>query len=321
MSQVRFSTADFDPRLHAVREDAVEAPLASRFPGREALGGREAEVISGSCPLHRSPRADAPLDSELCFGERVTVFEESGGWAWVKNQRDSYVGYCPSDMLSTLLGSPTDRVSVLRTYLYSHPDIKSPVVDVLHLNSQLCVVGREGDFSELHRRRGWVYAPHLSPLGAHPKDPLRVAMCFYGLPYRWGGKSSVGLDCSALIQLSLQTCGFECPRDSDQQEGVVGRPVGVDQVISGDIVYWPGHVGIALNERDILHATAHSMSVCIEPIGDVTLRVLAEQAEEPEESRRTITAVRRLPSPAAGGFSDEEYYSAARLLTLGPVDF
>ena len=70
-----------------------------------------------------------------------------------------------------------------------------------------------------------VPALHLAPIDRNEKDFVAVAERFVGVPYLWGGKTALGLDCSGLVQIALTACGVPCPRDSDMQEAALGTPV------------------------------------------------------------------------------------------------
>jgi cell wall-associated NlpC family hydrolase len=135
-----------------------------------------------------------------------------------------------------------------------------------------------------------VPARHLAPLDARAPDMVAVAEQFLGVPYLWGGKTSFGLDCSALVQVALTACGVPCPRDSDMQERALGVPLPLASdlvdVRRGDLVFWKGHVAIMRDRTTLLHANAFHMAVAIEPIKDAIVRIRAAGCE--------VTSVRRV---------------------------
>jgi cell wall-associated NlpC family hydrolase len=102
-------------------------------------------------------------------------------------------------------------------------------------------------------------------------DFAAVAQRFVGAPYVWGGKTASGIDCSGLVQVALQAAGVEAPRDTDMQEAALGKIV--NDVQRGDLVFWKGHVGVMLDETQILHANAHHMAVAIEKLADAIARI------------------------------------------------
>jgi cell wall-associated NlpC family hydrolase len=132
-----------------------------------------------------------------------------------------------------------------------------------------------------------VPARHLALLGANEPDFVAVAERFLDVPYLWGGKTSLGLDCSGLVQVSLAACGIASPRDSAVQEQALGKPLAsVGDVRRGDLVFWKGHVAIVRDEASLIHANAFHMTVAIEPIGEAITRIRAAGGE--------VASVRRL---------------------------
>jgi len=122
-----------------------------------------------------------------------------------------------------------------------------------------------------------VVASHVAPLDAPPEpDYVAVAERFLNVPYLWGGRTSLGLDCSALVQLSLMVAGADAPRDTDMQRDGLGSPVGGGIAASlrrGDLVFWPGHVAIVTSPDTIVHASGHHMTVVTEPLADAIARI------------------------------------------------
>ncbi|MCR9175323.1 MAG: C40 family peptidase [Alphaproteobacteria bacterium] len=297
-----------DPRLHVYRPDLADLALEGQVMADRFVAGTPAKVNVGRLSLREAPDLKARQGSELLFGEEVTVFEHDRGWAWLKNGTDGYVGYARAAALGRADRPATHMVRALRSYLFPEPDLKTIPRDVLHLTSRVTVVGREGDWMRLAatveaESGGWVWAAHLTKLGGHARDPIATARRFMGAPYAWGGRSTEGLDCSALVQLSLARCGLACPRDSDMQEAAIGDVLegGADAAQPGDLLFWPGHVAFVVGGGRILHANGHHMAVAeerlsefrartLEKIGDVrTVRrpvLLAGTADSPKKRRR-----------------------------------
>ncbi|MGH6682377.1 MAG: C40 family peptidase, partial [Pseudolabrys sp.] len=119
----------------------------------------------------------------------------------------------------------------------------------------------------------------LSPIKAQQKDYVAVAEEFLNAPYLWGGKTSLGIDCSGLVQVALRAAGRACPRDSDMQELALGKLSSLGELRRGDLVFWKGHVAIAHDGENLLHANAHHMAVAIEPISEAIARIKAAGSE------------------------------------------
>lgn len=274
-------TQMLDPRLHAYRDDLADAALQGRIEARRWSEGRRAQVAAGVVGLHRRPDPAAPLDSQLLSGEAVRVFETRAGWSWVQNEADGYVGYCRSAALSADLHAPTHRVAPLSTPLFPEPSIKAPVAERLSFWGMVSAVGESGRFVE-RAEGGWVFAGHLVPLERTEPDWLSTAHRFLGLPYIWGGRSGLGVDCSGLVQLSLSAAGRPVPRDSDQQAAsdALGRALPLDTTPRrGDLLFWKGHVGIALGDGQALSATAFPLMTVIEPLAALHARACQDSPE------------------------------------------
>jgi len=278
-----------DPRRHPYRADLAAEHLRGRIEAERYVPGEPRQVAAPALPLRRAPRFDATLDTEALHGETVTVYEEREGWAWVQLHHDAYVGYMPSEGLAPVVTAPSHRVAVLRTYVFPEPDSKVPPLAMLSLNARLPVAEPAGRFLRLENG-GFVYARHAAPVEQHAEDFVAVAEAFVGTPYLWGGRTSVGLDCSGLVQLAAAAAGHAVPRDADMQAVEAGHAVDWTEgtpLMRGDLVFWEGHVGIMTSPEDFLHANAHHMAVEIEPFREAKERIKAAGFE--------ITGVRRLP--------------------------
>jgi len=275
-----------DPRRHAYRGDLASEALRGQVDAPRYIQGELRQVTAPVLPLRREPRFDSTLDTEALLGETVTVYDESEGWAWVQIARDSYVGYMPSEGLGSRIVPPTHRIAALRTYIFPQPDSKSPPLALLSLNALISASGMYGKFLAL-ASGGFVYAPHVVPVGETAADFVAVAEAFLGTPYLWGGRTSVGLDCSGLVQLAAEAVGIVVPRDADMQAAEIGERVESTRLRRGDLVFWEGHVGIMTSGKDFLHANAHHMAVELEPFDQAKDRIKAAGYD--------MLCVRRLP--------------------------
>jgi cell wall-associated NlpC family hydrolase len=276
----------FHPRLTPARPDLAARSLQGKVAAERFVDGEPREVIEPQVPLRRAPSPDAPLDTEALMGERVTVYETGGeGWAWGQLDADGYVGFLPANSLGVPGAPATHRVSALRTLVFPAPSFKLPPLGALPLGARVAVVRQEGRFA-VTASGGYLPAQHLAPVESREPDFVAVAERFLGTPYLWGGKTSLGLDCSGLVQVALTACGIRCPRDTDMQVAALGTAVAGDRRQRGDLIFWKGHVAIARDEKTVVHANAFHMAVAIEPIDEAIARIRASDGE--------VTSVRRV---------------------------
>jgi cell wall-associated NlpC family hydrolase len=281
-----------DPRLHAFRPDLAAAELEGKVAASRFAEGALHHVVAPLAPMRRHPAADAPLDTEALMGEEARIFDAEEGWAWGQLARDGYVGYLPMEALDAGPARATHRVGALRTFLYPGPSIKLPPVAALSYGAFLRVEAERDGFAAM--RGGFVHAGHLTSIDGRAMDFVAEAERFLGAPYLWGGRSSLGLDCSALVSLALAAAGVAAPRDSDMQEAALGaaHPAGTDRagLERGDLVFWRGHVGIMQDATRLLHANGFFMEVTSEPLAAAQARIL-------DRGGGPVTSVRRLALP------------------------
>ncbi|SDN32440.1 NlpC/P60 family protein [Methylobacterium phyllostachyos] len=280
-------TETLDPRLTPARADIADERLRGRVEATRFVAGSPRRVTAASAPLRREPSPVAGLDTEALLGDAVTLYDTADGFAFVQLARDGYVGYLPADSLGPAGPEPTHRVTALRTFLYPEPDLKRPVLAHLSLGARLVVTGESGAYLETHG--GYVFARHCAPVAEHAPDYAATAMRLVGTPYLWGGRTTLGLDCSGLAQLCLDMAGLPCPRDADMQERALGTalPLDVAGLRRGDFVFWRGHMGLMLDAETLIHANGHHMAVAVEPLAEAVERIQAH-------SYGAVTGLRRL---------------------------
>jgi len=273
-----------DRRLNAYRPDLADAALEGRVAATRYVAGEPARVRVPVADLKARPDAAAGTDTQLLMGEEVAVFERAGGWCWVQARADGYVGYMPESACAQSAGKPSHRVVVPRTFLYPGPDLRFPPVAALSAGSLVSIV----DEAETRGTLYFVLADGSAVIGRHclptgqaaTMDYVAIAEGFMETPYLWGGRSGFGIDCSGLVQLSLQLADREAPRDSDMQEAGLGDllPVAGNRpaLRRGDFVFWKGHVGMMQDAATLLHASGYTMSVTTEPLDEAVERIAAQ---------------------------------------------
>lgn len=287
------SDRGLDPRRNAFRADLAAVDLRGKVNAASFVAGEERQVIHAAVPLRARPDLAAPLDTELLYGERVIAFETREGWSWVQVKRDRYVGYLPAAALSSHVRAATHKVHTLGTFVYPAADIKTPPLLRLSLGAEITVAQGGETFAQL-AGGGYVVSRHIIEIGRHHRDFVEVAEQFIGTPYLWGGRTDLGIDCSGLVQVSLEASGIPAPRDSDMQRSELGDLIAAqDDLVGlerGDLIFWKGHVGIMVDRSNLLHANAHHMAVAVESLTSAVERISKTGSE--------ILAIRRISKPA-----------------------
>jgi cell wall-associated NlpC family hydrolase len=279
---------EIDRRTHAYRDDVADIRLKGYVASERFVKGSPRQVVAPVSSLRKEPRFDAMQLSEVLLGESLLLYAEEEGWAFVQMEADGYVGYVAADDLREVAPAPTHKVVVPSTFSYPTPSIKTQPTVQLPMLAAVSVVSDDGKFARLADGR-FVYARHLAPLSHREPDFVAVAERFLHVPYYWGGKTVRGLDCSGLVQIALQACGRDCPRDSDMQEERLGTRLPIDHLDGlrrGDLVFWKGHVGLMTDAETLLHANGTDMLVIKEPLRAAVARISAAGS--------AITSLKRL---------------------------
>ena len=272
-----------DPRLTPANEIVACSSLRGKIKHSNFIEGKNYQINVPFVDLLSTP--DGKRNRQLIYGSKVKYFGENGGWAFIQNTYDSYVGYVPQNSI-VLETEKTHIVKVPLSHVFLEPNIKSRNIEILPLAAK--VSGQIVENGFLETELGWISLSQLKQKTELSKDPVEISKLLQHAPYLWGGNTSLGIDCSGLIQISLLLCGVDCPGDSDQQMNTLGYNLDVGSPRKkGDILFWKGHVAWAVNERQILHANAYHMATVIEEANEAIERIK-------KQDKNSIIAHKRL---------------------------
>jgi cell wall-associated NlpC family hydrolase len=270
--------------VNAVRGDIADIALAGTLFAPHYARPVILRCVDPSVLLRSAPTESSEAVSQLLAGEGFAMLDASGGWAWGYCLHDHYVGYVPAAAIGAAT-PPTHRVVHISTFVRAEPDPQSATLRRLTIGAGVTTSGSD-DWVRVDD--GYLFAAHLAPIETALLDPAGIAERMVGEPYLWGGRGDGGVDCSGLVQIAFGLAGHALPRDSDQQREVAGIAIADNAALRrGDLVFFPGHVGIMADAENIIHATAWSMSVIVEPLAALISRTAAEH-DFPVLARRRI---------------------------------
>jgi cell wall-associated NlpC family hydrolase len=272
-----------DRRITPARPDLAALHLKGALEAERFVEGQKLMSLRGHVPMRVRPESYCSQETELLCGELFTVYEQKNGWAWGQLASDGYVGYVHTLSLAPYL-EPSHRVAAPSTPVLTAPDVKAACTQFLPMNALVRLEKECGDFFQTNT--GFLSYRHVVSVSEHAADFVSVAESFLHVPYVWGGKTVTGMDCSGLIQTSLQAAGISAPRDTDMMEQALGVPVDREEIKRGDMVFWKGHMGVMLDSKRLLHANAFHMEVFAEDLDQAAARI--------EKSAGPITSIKRL---------------------------
>ena len=258
-----------DRRTAAWRDDLADIALAAQVAVPTYVAPVTMEV-QRQTPLLSADRPDAVAVSELLPGERFALLDSGHGYGWGYAEHDRYVGHVALDALALPAAAATHLIGPGDALIFAQADIKSPVLGTLPAGSRITATAGER-FATV--AGGYVHMRHLLPLAGDPAlDWVEIARNYLGAPYRWGGRTRAGIDCSGLVQMARLLAGHACRRDSDMQ-AADATEIAASTASRGDLAWWPGHIGILLTPDTLLHANAYWMRCMEEPLANVEARV------------------------------------------------
>lgn len=275
-----------DKRTTPIRGDLADIKLAGKLFAPHYAVPMLRTGIAPVTEIHAEPHLTSMPVSALMHGEEFAVLDIAGEWAWGYCLHDDYLGYLRFADLGDDF-TATHVVSAPATLLVATPSIKAPVLARYPMGAQI-VCGEASECGKfLASEGGWVPVVHLSEVGRVEGSPADLAERLVGVPYCWGGRGGNALDCSGLVQLVFGLNGIAAPRDADMQQAGLGKELADGETLQrGDLVFFPGHVGIMATSENLIHANAAAMAVSVEPLVNAAARFADH--EQPILARKRV---------------------------------
>jgi hypothetical protein len=212
-------------------------------------------------PVLLEPADGAEAVSELLPGESFAMLDLTAGWAWGYCLADHRVGYVEAIRLAEPLEA-THVVVEAQAPIQSGADPLAATLSYLPLGSR---IHGEARGATLEFEGGFVPLSYLRVVSEHEDDPAAVAQRLLGAPYRPGGRTCHGIDCSGLVQLALQLCGIDAPRDAREQRALGEALSGDAPLKRGDLLFCGDHVGMMVDDRMAIQVSHEALKVTVEP--------------------------------------------------------
>ena len=200
--------------------------------------------------LHKKPSSKSEIVTQMIFGDSFSISKKTKKWLKVKIKEDGYKGYVKNKNFSNFL-KPTHKINVLKAKVYKSPNKRKKITEI-SFGSKIKVIDNNLKFFKFSK--GWISKNNVKPISFKEKKTFKNIKIFKNIKYKWGGKSFKGIDCSALIQIFLNFNNKFCPRDAGEQVKYFKKNIKLKNIKKNDIIYWKGHVALALSNKKLIHA-------------------------------------------------------------------
>lgn len=199
--------------------------------------------------LYKKPSIKSEVVTQMLYGDSFSVSKKTQRWLKIKIKEDNYKGYIRRKNFSHYM-KPTHKVNVLKSKIYNHPNKKK--INELSFGSKIKITNSKKNFCKFFK--GWISKNDIKPITFKQKDFFKKITLFKNIKYKWGGKSFRGIDCSGLVQVCLNFNNIFCPRDAKDQVKYFKRDINLRKIKKNDILFWKGHVAVALSKKQLIHA-------------------------------------------------------------------
>ena len=200
--------------------------------------------------LQKKPSHKSEIVTQMIYGESFSILKKNNKWLKIKIKEDNYKGYIQRKNYQEYL-KPSHKINKLKAEVYKSPNKKIKIYE-LTFGSKIRIIDKKNQFYKF--AKGWINKKDVSLISFKEKNYFKKINIFKNTKYKWGGKSFKGIDCSALIQVCLNFNNKYCPRDAKDQVKYFKKNIKLINIKKNDIIYWKGHVAVALNNKRLIHA-------------------------------------------------------------------
>ena len=213
--------------------------------------------------IYSKPSSNSEVLSQILYGEKFKILNKKKGWVKIKTNYDNYIGYIKNDNFYENF-KPEQKIFKLKSKIFIKKNNKFlPTKNFLYFASGVSYLNKYKNFIEF-KKNNWIKKSDTKEISHQEKNFLKIIKLFLNSKYLWGGKTSDGIDCSALIQVYFYYNRIFFPRDSKDQIKFCKKK-SKKKLSKGDIIFWKGHVGLCLNNSKFIHAYGPKKKVIIMP--------------------------------------------------------
>ena len=223
--------------------------------------------------LYKNSSTKSEIVTQMIYGESFSISQKKNKWLKIKIKEDNYKGYIKNKNYSEYL-KPTHKINKLNAKIYKFPN-KRVKINELSFGSKIKIINKKSQFYKF--AKGWISKHDVSTISLKEKNFFKKINIFKNVRYKWGGKSFKGIDCSALIQVCLNFNNTYCPRDAGDQIKYFKKNIKLNKIKKNDVIYWKGHVAVALDNKKLIHAYGPMKKTLIMSI-DQTIRRINKTA-------------------------------------------
>ena len=218
--------------------------------------------------LYKKASTKSEIVTQMIYGESFLISKKSKKWLKIKIKEDNYKGFIINKKYSNFL-KPTHKINTLKAKIFRFPNkIKK---NEIPFASKIKVTGKNSKYFKF--QNGWIKRNNVKPISYKEKNPFRKITSFKNIKYKWGGKSFKGIDCSALVQIFLNFNNKFCPRDAKDQVKYFKKNIKLKNIKKNDIIYWKGHVAVALSKKKLIHAYGPMKKTVVMDINQTIKRI------------------------------------------------